>query len=43
MEDVYPIGINGTFSKWGTACNATLGDCGCDNCAGAVQVSSPES
>ncbi|KAI1165200.1 hypothetical protein F5B18DRAFT_205421 [Nemania serpens] len=37
MEDVYPIGINGTFSKWGTACNATLGDCGCDNCAGAVQ------
>ncbi|GAP87567.2 putative glycoside hydrolase subgroup catalytic core protein [Rosellinia necatrix] len=37
MEDVYPIGINSTFSKWGTACNATLGDCGCDNCAGAVQ------
>ncbi len=34
MEDVYPIGINSTFSKWGTACNATLGDCGCDNCAG---------
>ncbi|KAI8944346.1 hypothetical protein F4801DRAFT_223800 [Xylaria longipes] len=37
MEDVYPIGINSTFSKWGTACNATLGDCGCDNCEGAVQ------
>ncbi|KAH9904888.1 hypothetical protein F4778DRAFT_789590 [Xylariomycetidae sp. FL2044] len=37
MEDAYPIGINSTFSKWGTACNATLGDCGCDNCAGAVQ------
>ncbi|KAK7752183.1 hypothetical protein SLS62_005927 [Diatrype stigma] len=37
MADVYPIGINATFSKWGTACNATLGDCGCDNCAGAVQ------
>ncbi|KAI1365964.1 hypothetical protein F5Y08DRAFT_162822 [Xylaria arbuscula] len=37
MEDVYPIGINSTFSKWGTACNATLGDCGCDNCAGVVQ------
>ncbi|KAK0615919.1 hypothetical protein B0T17DRAFT_656983 [Bombardia bombarda] len=36
MEDVYPIGINATFSKWGTACNATLGDCGCDNCAGSV-------
>lgn len=34
MEDVYPIGINATFSKWGTACNATLGDCGCDNCLG---------
>ncbi len=37
MEDVYPIGINSTFSKWGTACNATLGDCGCDNCQGNVQ------
>ncbi|KAI8625550.1 hypothetical protein F5Y19DRAFT_263378 [Xylariaceae sp. FL1651] len=37
MEDVYPIGINSTFSKWGTACNATLGDCGCDNCEGTVQ------
>lgn len=36
MEDVYPVGINSTFSKWGTACNATLGDCGCDNCAGGV-------
>jgi len=36
MEDVYPIGINGTFSKWGTVCNATLGDCGCDNCGGGV-------
>ncbi|KAK3325588.1 hypothetical protein B0H66DRAFT_129525 [Apodospora peruviana] len=37
MEDVYPIGINSTFSKWGTACNATLGDCGCDNCDGNMQ------
>ncbi|KAI1372783.1 hypothetical protein F4677DRAFT_241396 [Hypoxylon crocopeplum] len=37
MEDAYPIGINSTFSKWGTACNATLGDCGCDNCAGNPQ------
>ncbi|KAI1176122.1 hypothetical protein F4777DRAFT_287567 [Nemania sp. FL0916] len=37
MEDVYPIAINGTYSKWGTACNATLGDCGCDNCEGTVQ------
>jgi hypothetical protein len=37
MADVYPIGINSTFSKWGTACNATHGDCGCDNCQGIVQ------
>ncbi|KAK5662966.1 hypothetical protein OQA88_6378 [Cercophora sp. LCS_1] len=37
MADVYPIGINSTFSKWGTACNATHGDCGCDNCKGVVQ------
>lgn len=37
MEDVYPIGINSTWSKWGTACNTTLGDCGCDNCEGNVQ------
>ncbi|KAI6084081.1 hypothetical protein F4821DRAFT_178744 [Hypoxylon rubiginosum] len=37
MEDPYPIGINSTFSKWGTACNATLGDCGCDNCLGGPQ------
>lgn len=37
MTDPYPIAINSTFSKWGTACNATLGDCGCDNCAGNVQ------
>ncbi|KIH92810.1 hypothetical protein SPBR_02505 [Sporothrix brasiliensis 5110] len=35
MEDVYPIGINTTgVSKWGTVCNSTLGDCGCDNCRG---------
>lgn len=37
MEDVYPIGINSTFSKWGTPCNTTYGDCGCDNCHGNVQ------
>ncbi|KAI0123165.1 hypothetical protein BJ170DRAFT_641104 [Xylariales sp. AK1849] len=37
MEDVYPIGINATFSKWNTTCNTTLGDCGCDNCEGNVQ------
>ncbi|CAK7224689.1 hypothetical protein SBRCBS47491_005635 [Sporothrix bragantina] len=35
MEDVYPIGINTTgITKWGTECNSTLGDCGCDNCQG---------
>ncbi|KAK4646264.1 hypothetical protein QC761_209000 [Podospora bellae-mahoneyi] len=37
MSDVYPIGINATFSKWNTACNLTHGDCGCDNCLGIVQ------
>ncbi|KAK4203847.1 hypothetical protein QBC40DRAFT_345941 [Triangularia verruculosa] len=37
MSDVYPIGINSTFSKWGTECNVTHGDCGCDNCQGIVQ------
>ncbi|KAI1206862.1 uncharacterized protein F4807DRAFT_437494 [Annulohypoxylon truncatum] len=37
MADPYPIAINSTFSKWGTACNTTLGDCGCDNCKGNVQ------
>ncbi|OAQ64634.1 glycoside hydrolase subgroup catalytic core protein [Pochonia chlamydosporia 170] len=37
MEDVYPIGINSTFNKWGTPCNRTYGDCGCDNCQGNVQ------
>jgi hypothetical protein len=38
MEDAYPIGINSTFSKWGTACNATHGDCGCDNCLGGAHA-----
>lgn len=37
MTDVYPIGINSTFSKWGTPCTWDLGDCGCDNCQGNVQ------
>ena len=36
MEDAYPIGINATFSKWGTVCNSTYGDCGCDDCAGEL-------
>ena len=34
MEDAYPIGINATYSKWGTVCNMTYGDCGCDDCKG---------
>ena len=39
MEDTYPIGINTTgLSKWGTLCNATLGDCGCDNCVGGAHA-----
>ncbi|KAM7198096.1 hypothetical protein V8F20_006341 [Naviculisporaceae sp. PSN 640] len=37
MTDVYPIGINSTYSKWGTECTPTLGDCGCDNCEGNIQ------
>ncbi|KAL1841447.1 hypothetical protein VTJ49DRAFT_7062 [Mycothermus thermophilus] len=37
MADVYPIGINSTWSKWGTECNITHGDCGCDHCEGTVQ------
>ncbi|KAK3986312.1 hypothetical protein QBC44DRAFT_248480 [Cladorrhinum sp. PSN332] len=37
MTDPYPIGINATYSKWGTPCNTTYGDCGCDNCLGVVQ------
>ena len=41
MADIYPIGTressaNLTSSKWGTPCNTTYGDCGCDNCFGSV-------
>lgn len=37
MEDAYPVGINATFAdKWGTPCNLTYGDCGCDNCEGSL-------
>ncbi|ROW07338.1 hypothetical protein VMCG_03939 [Cytospora schulzeri] len=36
MEDVYPIGINATYSKkWDTPVNLTYGDSGCDNCIGS--------
>lgn len=34
LEDAYPVGINATYSKWGTVCNSTYGDCGCDDCKG---------
>lgn len=33
LEDVYPIAVNTSFSTvYHTVCNATYGDCGCDNC-----------
>jgi len=35
MHDPYPVGINATVSTvWGTVCNSTYGDCGCDDCNG---------
>ena len=35
LSDVYPIGNNVTNSQpWGTVCNTTYGDCGCDDCKG---------
>jgi hypothetical protein len=37
MTDPYPVGINATYSKWGTVCNTTYGDCGCDDCIGELQ------
>ncbi|KAI9746680.1 MAG: hypothetical protein M1818_000394 [Claussenomyces sp. TS43310] len=37
MEDAYPVGINASYSKWGTPCNSTYGDCGCDNCQGSLR------
>ncbi|KAH8653165.1 hypothetical protein BGZ60DRAFT_419646 [Tricladium varicosporioides] len=37
MVDPYPISINATYSTpWNTPCNTTYGDCGCDNCVGAL-------
>jgi len=36
MQDTYAVDINATFSReWNTTCNATLGDCGCDDCEGS--------
>ncbi|RFU81245.1 glycoside hydrolase subgroup catalytic core [Trichoderma arundinaceum] len=37
MEDVYPLGARITVSKFGTPCNATYGNCGCDNCGATVR------
>jgi hypothetical protein len=38
LTDPYPVGINATFSTvYQTVCNATYGDCGCDNCRGNFQ------
>ena len=38
FEDAYPVAINATWSiPWGTPCNLTYGDCGCDNCAGELE------
>ena len=38
MQDVYPIGINATFSvRWDTPCTPDFGDCGCDNCVGSFE------
>jgi hypothetical protein len=33
LEDTYPVIISSTYSPvYDTPCNATYGDCGCDNC-----------
>ena len=38
FEDAYPVAINATWSiPWGTTCNLTYGDCGCDNCVGDLE------
>ncbi|KAJ5620619.1 hypothetical protein N7510_004603 [Penicillium lagena] len=38
LSDVYPIGINATYSTvWNTPCNTTYGDCGCDDCKGELE------
>ena len=35
LSDVYPISTNTSFSgPYGTVCNTTYGDCGCDDCNG---------
>lgn len=38
FQDAYPVAINATWSiPWGTPCNETYGDCGCDNCVGELE------
>lgn len=38
MQDTYTIGINATHSTvWNTECTLDYGDCGCDNCKGALE------
>lgn len=38
LQDTYTIEVNTTWSRvWNTPCNATLGDCGCDNCRGGMR------
>ncbi|QSZ31400.1 hypothetical protein DSL72_000965 [Monilinia vaccinii-corymbosi] len=38
FQDAYPIAINATWSiPYGIPCNATYGDCGCDNCVGELE------
>lgn len=35
LSDVYPVAVNTSWSvEYGTACNATYGCCGCDDCTG---------
>jgi len=38
LTDPYPVAVNTSFSnRWNTVCNATYGDCGCDNCHGGFR------
>jgi hypothetical protein len=38
LSDVYPISVNTSWSTvYDTACNATYGVCGCDNCDGRFE------
>ena len=38
MTDPYPISVNTSWSvQYDTACNATYGCCGCDDCDGTFE------